>query len=58
MEEAIKRLERYSAQCIAERLDPDFAEGVVDAIEYLKMIRDICKFGDSQKETDLPKDGE
>lgn len=38
MEETIKRLKRYSEQCIAERLDPDFAEGVIDAIVILETI--------------------
>lgn len=38
MEETIKRLKRYSAQCISERLDSDFAEGVVDAIVYLETM--------------------
>ena len=38
MEETIKRLKRYSEQCIAEQLDPDFAEAVIDAIVYLETI--------------------
>lgn len=38
MEELITRLSRYTEQCIAERLDPDFAEAVIDAIVYLRTI--------------------
>lgn len=38
MEETIKRMKRYSEQCIAERLDPDFAEAVIDAIVFLETI--------------------
>ena len=43
MEELINRLSRYSPQCIAERLDYDFAEAVVDAIEILKSVDSISK---------------
>lgn len=32
MEELIKRLSRYSEQCLAERLDPDFAKAVQESI--------------------------
>lgn len=38
MEDLIKRLSRYSELCIAKKLDPDFAEAVVDVIEILKGI--------------------
>ena len=35
-EDIIKRLSRYTPQCIADKLDPDFAEANVDAVEILK----------------------
>ena len=41
MEDLIKRLSRYSEQCIAERLDPDFAEAVTDAITTVKMAGEM-----------------
>jgi hypothetical protein len=49
MEELIERLSRYSPQCIAERLDPDFAEANVDAIEMLKAIDAIKKLSGSEE---------
>lgn len=39
LEELINRLLRYSEQCIAERLDPDYAEAIVDVIVYLRTIQ-------------------
>ena len=36
LEELIARLSRYSEQCIAERFDPDFAEAIIDTIEWMK----------------------
>lgn len=39
MEELIERLQRYSKQCLAERLDYDFAEAVIDAITILQMVQ-------------------
>ena len=38
-EEIIKRLQRYSKQCITDKLDPDFAEANEEAIEILKTIK-------------------
>ena len=38
-EELIKRLSRYSKQCITEKLDADFAEANEEAIEILKTAR-------------------
>lgn len=38
-EEIIKRLSRYSKQCITDKLDPDFAEANEEAIEILKTIK-------------------
>ena len=35
-EELIKRLSRYSKQCITEKLDADFAKANEEAIEILK----------------------
>lgn len=45
MEELIERLQRYSKQCLAERLDYDFAEAVVDAITILQMVHAAEKLG-------------
>ena len=39
MEELIKRLSRYSEQCIAERLDPDFAAAIIEAINVLSLCQ-------------------
>lgn len=36
MEELITRLSRYTEQCIAERLDPDFADAVEQAKDKLQ----------------------
>lgn len=40
----VKRLSRYSAVCVANALDKDFAEAIVDAIETLKAICAIDGF--------------
>ena len=39
MEELIERLKRYSEQCIAERLDPDFAAAIIEAINVLSLCQ-------------------
>ena len=48
-EEIINRLSRYSPQCIADRLDPDFAEANVDAIEILKAAESMRKLTERPK---------
>ena len=43
MDELLKRLNRYSEQCLAERLDPDFADAVKQAKRDLKDLRnELC----------------
>lgn len=43
MEELIKRLSRYSKQCLTERTDPDFADAVEEAKRDLKVLRnELC----------------
>ena len=43
MEELITRLSRYSKQCLAERLDEDFAEAVEEAKQTIKAARnELC----------------
>ena len=43
MDELLKRLNRYSRQCIEERTDPDFADVVEDAKRDLKVLRnELC----------------
>ena len=45
MEELINRLSRYSKQCLAERLDPDFADAVKQAKRDLRDLRDeLCYY--------------
>ena len=39
MEELINRLSRYSEQCIADRLDPDFAAAIIEAINVLSLCQ-------------------
>ena len=48
IEEVIKILSRYSEQCIAERLDPNFAEAVIDAIVYLETVLAMQKMGEER----------
>ena len=48
MEELIARLQRYSAQCIADRLDYDFAEAVIDAITILQMVHAVEKMKEAE----------
>ena len=40
MDELINRLSRYSKQCLAERLDYDFAHAIRDAIEQLTRLKE------------------
>lgn len=37
-----KRLRRYSRKCITERLDPDFADAVVEAAKMLDTSRPVA----------------
>ena len=48
MDELLKRLNRYSKKCIAERTDDDFADAVEQAKRDLKDLRNelFCKCGD------------
>ena len=39
MEELINRLKRYSEHCIADKLDPDFAAAIVEAINVLSLCQ-------------------
>mgnify|MGYP003291450199 CR=1 FL=1 len=39
MDELLKRLNRYSRQCLTERTDPDFADAVEEAKRDLKDLR-------------------
>lgn len=42
-DELISRLERYSEQCISERLDADFARAVSEVKETLKAAKnELC----------------
>ena len=44
-EELINRLSRYSKQCLAERLDPDFADAVKQARRDLRDLRnELCYY--------------
>ena len=42
-EDIIKLLSRYSTQCIADMIDPDFAEANVYAVEILKAADAMVK---------------
>lgn len=43
MEELIKRLNRYTKQCLQERTDPDFADALEQAKRDLKDLRnELC----------------
>lgn len=37
--EVLKRLNRYTRQCLTERTDPDFAVAVIEAINVLNMCQ-------------------
>lgn len=51
MDELINRLSRYSKQCLTERTDPDFADGVEEAKRDLRDLRnELClKCGDYKR---------
>ena len=43
MDELLKRLNRYTRQCLTERTDPDFADAVDQAKRDLKDLRnELC----------------
>lgn len=43
MDELLKRLNRYTRQCLTERTDPDFADAVEEAKCDLKDLRnELC----------------
>lgn len=43
MDELLKRLNRYTRQCLTERTDPDFADAVEQAKRDLKDLRnELC----------------
>lgn len=40
----LSRLERYSGQCLAECLDPDFSAAVFEAVEVIKKLQKELMF--------------
>ena len=45
MDELLKRLNRYTRQCLTERTDPDFADAVEQAKRDLKDLRnELCDY--------------
>ena len=43
MDELLKRLNRYTRQCLTERTDPDFADAIFEAAEELTVQSDVIE---------------
>jgi hypothetical protein len=52
MEDLIERLSRYSELCIANQLDYDFAEAIVDVIEILRNLKFLSQLTKQPVEID------